>query len=330
MNFTKLPSTVSAKARRFHTAIPQAVWSGLPAALRTRRRDLAGRGERGSMHAPGTAMMTTLCIATVLLLVVTSCTHHYYIPATANVPLFREKDEYRVTGAFGTGKEIGTAELQGAYAITDNFAAMATAMSARGKSESIRYSGSNREVTSSSGTGKYFDAAIDYYSPLGAHGVFEVFGGVGGGDQHHEYKQVSFYSGDSHTFESGGDAYLSFRKIFIQPSIGLTFDGFDAALTCGFTELTFLNVQNRITNDYRESRAVDAISENRFSYLLEPALTVRGGWKHVKMQVQAIYSHNVSHRNLEFVDLKVSLGVAVTYAPRFKETPGTTPTQQSQ
>ena len=65
---------------------------------------------------------------------------------------------------------------------------------------------------------------------------------------------------------------------------------------------------------------VDTIAQNKVSNLFEPALTLRGGWKNVKLQLQLSFSKNLSHSNLRFEKSNVSLGFFYTLANRYRKT----------
>ncbi|MCX6253680.1 MAG: hypothetical protein NTV31_04295, partial [Bacteroidia bacterium] len=129
------------------------------------------------------------------------------------MPLFREKNEYRLSGTYGEGDESICAEVQAAYSITDKIGVMTDFMSARGGN----VSGKNY------GKGNYLDGAIGYYKPTGKTGVFEIYGGLGGSNQYHEYTSA-YYN------QYNGTSDLSFIKLYIQPSFGFTFNVFDIAL----------------------------------------------------------------------------------------------------
>lgn len=94
-----------------------------------------------------------------------SCSHYYYVPNVQNVPLFREKNEYRLSGTYGFGTETSCLEVQGAYSVTSNFGIMTNFMSAKGIE--------NSEESWAKGT--YLDVAIGYYKPLLKSGVFEIY-----------------------------------------------------------------------------------------------------------------------------------------------------------
>jgi hypothetical protein len=228
----------------------------------------------------------------VFILAMSSCTHYYYIPPTHNVPLFREKGEYRAAVSMGGGEEISTIDIQTACSITDKFAVLANFMTA---------DGGNRN-SENWGKGNYLDAAFGYFQPIGAHGVFEIYGGCGGSKQHHQYR-------------NGETSDLSFTKIFIQPSTGLTFSGMDVALSCGLSNIYFFN----IVNNYENNFPVDDIAKNKNNFLFEPSLTVRGGWKYLKLQFQLGFSQNLSNKNLNFETTKLNAGLTFAFGKRFQK-----------
>jgi hypothetical protein len=233
--------------------------------------------------------MKNFFILIILLLSITSCTHTYYVQTTQIVPLFKEKNETQATLSYGQADEVYTTDLQAAHSFTDHFALMTNVMFVSGGS-----SGSGRN----SGTGEYIDLAGGYFTPLGKHGVFEIYGGAGGSNQRHQY-------------EKGKSADLSFKKVFIQPSIGLTYNAFDIAVTSGLSNVNFNDIRNP-----RNISQVELIAKNSNSFLFEPALTMRVGWKSVKLQGQVGMSHNLSHSDLAFEPFKLSIGLTFTFAER--------------
>jgi hypothetical protein len=240
--------------------------------------------------------MNKILINLFILVSMSSCTHYYYMPATQNVPLFKEKDEYRASISLGTGDETTTADIQTAYAFNDKFALMTNFM--------LAWGGDDHD----GGKGQYIDAAFGYFQPLGKHGVFEIFEGIGGSKQHHQYVGQSL---------SKGTADLSFTKIFIQPSIGLTYNAFDIAFTSCFSNINFHKVDNNIDPSVRDYYLVDLISRNKNSFLFEPSLTIRGGWKNVKLQLQAGLSQNLFNAALDFETFKLSVGLTFAFGQRF-------------
>ena len=76
-----------------------------------------------------------------------SCSHYYYVSNVQNVPLFREKNEYRISGIYAVGDETTCAEVQAAYSVTGKIGIMADFMTAKGGNVS----------DNNWGKGNYFD-----------------------------------------------------------------------------------------------------------------------------------------------------------------------------
>jgi hypothetical protein len=228
------------------------------------------------------------------LCALSSCTHNYYMPASHNVPLFKEKNVFRASGSQGGGAKTGTTEVQAAYAVTNQLAVMSTVMRAKG----------GVKEDDNWGEGHYYDAAVGYYKPLGKNGVFELFGGFGRGHQHHEYSPFEYSN-------------LSFNKVFIQPSIGITTNTFDVAFTPSFSRLFFYDIASQINTDDSDFEALMKISDSRMSILYEPSVTIRGGWKYLKVQLQMGNSGNLTHKDLSFEKSKMNAGLSFAFAQRF-------------
>jgi hypothetical protein len=238
-------------------------------------------------------------ILMILAIALSSCAHYYYIPNVQNVPLFKEKNEFRAIVTEGGTDEISTTEIQAAYSITNNLAVMTNFMSANG----------GERTDNSWAKGKYLEGAFGYYRPFDKFGVFEVYGGFGSGNQHHQYGTKDI---------DNGTADLSFVKCFLQPSLGFTFHAVDIAFSTRLTRLSFYNIDNKIKSN-TESHYVDTIAQNKVSYLFEPAITLRGGWKYVKVQLQLSKSKNITHPNLRFEKTNLSLGLYFTIAKRYRK-----------
>ncbi|MDP2176578.1 MAG: hypothetical protein Q8K70_11775 [Bacteroidota bacterium] len=200
-----------------------------------------------------------------MLLLLTSCSHTYYIPSTHNVPIFKEKNEYRLSASFGETDNVTTKEIQAAYSITNHLAIMSNYLDANS---------GKRIYDNNWGKGYYFDGAIGLYQPTKRTGVFEIYGGMGTSKQHHQYKM-------------NGSSELSFHKFFIQPSWGISFNSIDIALSSRLSQISFNKIQNNIDPlQHTEYNEVYAISVNRNHFFIEPALTLRVGWKTTKLQLQ--------------------------------------------
>lgn len=238
-----------------------------------------------------------------LSVMLSSCAHYYYVPNAQNVPLFREKYEFRLSGAYGFGDYSQCSEFQTAFSLTDHIAMITNFMSAKGGKVS-----DNDDWAK----GTYFDGALGYYKPFSEHGVFEIFGGLGGSNQHHHY---SVYQWNSSNNLNSGTSDLSFTKLFIQPAIGVTFENIDFALSTRISRLSFNKINNQILEsiDQSEYDRLNSLAQNKNHLSIEPALTLRAGFKNIKLQVQAIgagYSNNNDY--FETIHLSIGLSVAFT------------------
>jgi len=234
----------------------------------------------------------------VLTIALGSCSHYYYMPNIQNVPLFSDKNEFHSTLANGNGQETSTTEIQLAYSITKNIAVMTNLMFANGgKSSSDNW-----------GKGNYYEGAFGYYKPLNNFCVIECYMGYGNSTQQHHYQ----ISGND-----AGTANLSFEKLFIQPNIGVSFRGLDFALSARISRVSFYDIMNNATDYYKLD--IDAIAVNKMSYLFEPAITIRFGWKNFKFQFQSSSTKNMSHSHLRFEKSNSNLGVYVTLGRKSKK-----------
>ena len=213
---------------------------------------------------------------------------------TKNVPLLREKNEGRVILTYGEGDESRSVDVQAAYAVNDKIGVMANFMSATGGTDS----GQNPNWAN----GTYFDAAVGYYKPIGSIGVFEIYGGYGASSQHHQYN-------------SNGTADLRFSKVFLQPSIGLTGNWYDIAFSLPLSRVAFNEINDYTTSG--EHQGLDKLSSDGPSCILEPAFTIRGGWKYIKLQFQYVHVMSLTNQDLPFERDKVSFGVYFLIARRF-------------
>jgi hypothetical protein len=216
------------------------------------------------------------------------------MPNVQNVPLFKEKNEYRISAGAQNSEDITSLEIQAAYSVSNHIALTANYMSAEGKDNSAtKY-----------GKGNYIDAAIGYYKPFRKYGVFELYGGFGNSSQHHQY-------------ETYGSSDLSFMKLFLQPSIGYTYKTFDIALSTRISNISFYQVENKSVQAFY-LYDLNMVDKNRDSYLLEPAITIRFGWKYVKLQTQFQILKNLSHDNMPFQEPIFAGGLYIAIAKRYK------------
>ena len=240
-----------------------------------------------------------------MLVLLSSCKHAYYLPNVQNVPLFREKNEYRLLVAEEGSGEITATEVQAAYSVSSHWAVTADFLHATG----------GQDTSKNKAHGNYLEGAAGYYIPSEKYGIFELYGGFGAATQHHQYGKADSVTTYNKTYENTADLFCT--KYFLQASYGVSYHVFDIAFSARICRLEFSRINNQISPGRGEYDNLDQIAQNKTSYLLEPAITIRLGWKYVKGQLQVGFSDNLSHPQLAFEHANISLGLYIAIAKRY-------------
>ncbi len=262
------------------------------------------------MKASRSFKLICLFAAVVLL---SSCTHSYYAPNTHMVPMFEKKGELIVTGAVGATNNyldyiglvdysdfIETLEFQGAYALTDNIGIIANG-----------YYGDSGEGAEYS-KGYFFEAGAGYYKPLDNLFVFETYGGFGFGNVENGYPIYPYT-------ENQQVSKIDFVKFFAQPSLGLTTRYFDIAISTRFSGLKYTYLSYPYMVQSEDLDDLEYITKNYFSILFEPAVTVRLGYKNVKLQYQFGMSFNLTNPDFPQENMMMSLGICLILGKDYPE-----------
>ncbi|WP_143307539.1 hypothetical protein [Chitinophaga vietnamensis] len=243
---------------------------------------------------------------------ISSCSKHIYVPNTANVPLLKEKYEFKGS--------ISPTNLQTAFALTNNIAIMANGQYV------YRYnfdkgSNNNNDLFLDNDTrGGVIEGAVGYFKPLDAKKrmVLDVFAGYGGGGFRTLDKNYSTTAG---AVENDYLLRNHFSKVFIQPSIGFVHPVFEAAFTSRFSFVNFYNMYigpKAFQNDAASKENFSRINDKPVAFY-EPAFTFRAGYKYVKFQMQVLFSvvmddnayNNSNYKTNEyFQPVAVGLGAA--------------------
>ncbi|MCX6255020.1 MAG: hypothetical protein NTV31_11165, partial [Bacteroidia bacterium] len=93
----------------------------------------------------------------------------------------------------------------------------------------------------------------------------------------------------------------------------------DIALSTRICRLSFTNIYKNIYGNTDLVNELNTLS-NKNHLFLEPAVTLRGGWKNVKVQFQAAYSGYLNNPELYFgEEYHISIGLYVAIAERYKK-----------
>lgn len=215
-----------------------------------------------------------------------------YIPNRHNVPLMQEKKDASIS--------ISTTNLQGAYAVTDNIAVMGN----------VYFRENSWENNPDSNTTLNYDyqanrllgeLGVGYYKPLGENAVFELYGGGGLGN-------IGFELKDSNPIYDR-EYKANIQKLFIQPDIGFKSQYFDFVFSTRFSLVNFHDVD---TTNYSIS-SLD--SDNLYNLdkqpflFLEPALTLRFGYKFIKAYTQGIVATKLNPEQINYRSFGVNVGI---------------------
>lgn len=227
----------------------------------------------------------TIAIGSIFL---TACNPKFYSPDTQNVPLISQMGETNLSIA-GNGNQV---EFQGAYGAGSNFG--------------IKANGSffiPQDVDNGDGgSGKFFEAGAGYFKPLSGNFVFETYGIVGFGTVENHFPS-SVAASPSTT----GDVSANVLRYGIQPAIGYKSAHFSAALSSRIVNLNYSKIEGDLV--YNGTNQPQYLENNKSNFLIEPAITIRGGFEKIKLQLQ--YGHSINLSNSDFRQDKdyVTLGL---------------------
>ena len=262
-----------------------------------------------------------------LVLAFSSCSpayHYYYFQNTHQIPLFKEKHEYRLSGDISSENENIATNIQAAFSVTDKYAVMGSIQKFSNSTTS-----SENGVTDDWWTGSYFEGSFGYYKDYNNYGVFEVYSGYGNSNQHHSYTADSTYKDVTFWPLLGYDTSLAtklvykgtsdliFSKFYIQPQYGFSYNYFDISFSLRISDIYFNQVRNHISKEYIAFKEIESFRNHRNYFLLEPAITIRGGWKYVKLQFQIGASSILGSQSFRLVDQNFSIGINFALAKRF-------------
>jgi len=202
---------------------------------------------------------------------ISSCSPVLYSTTGQNVPLFRKKEEVAINaGYFGIEDKDLSSYYDSEGGFNAQFAAAVDSSVAIISSLYTLKAGSDSEWKIK---GSYFEAGVGLFK----HGEVskltgELFAGIGFGSMKNSYD-----------FKNIDANYL---KFFIQPSGGFSSKVLDMAFTPRIGLVTYTKYNNNV----EEPLVDDFFSEKKTTFVFEPGITIRMGYKNVKLQYQFNYS----------------------------------------
>jgi hypothetical protein len=202
-----------------------------------------------------------------------------------------------VAGSFGV---VNTSlEIQAGYSLPAHLALTANFMTGGNNNSSASFEDYSKN--------NYFEGTIGYYKTFENIGVFEIYGGYGRGSQKHAFTYKENNGRFSWTTVPDGSADLSFSKIFVQPDIGVKTDWLEGAISCRLSVLNFYEIE--IYNSVYHLEGLYLLEQNSTPWLLEPAITFRGGPKSIKGQIQVVAAKNLTNSSMNFEHVRINIGL---------------------
>lgn len=227
-------------------------------------------------------------IILVTALGLSACNPKFYTPNTQNVPLISEKGETNLTLA-GNGNQV---EFQGAYGVSKNIAIQANAG---------LFIPSDLD-DGNGGSGQFFELGAGYFEKINEIWVFETYGILGFGSFENHLPSTT-----PENPQTKGDISANIFRIGVQPNFGYKSKHFSAAVSSRFVNLSYSNVTGDLIFDGENQ--IGYLKDNSSHFLIEPALTLRGGFEKVKLQVQFGYSWNLTNSDFRQDNSLMTIGL---------------------
>ncbi len=223
------------------------------------------------------------CVNTRLLLcavacysLLTACSPNYYSANTQNAPMISEKGETSIAAAGNTSQ----IEFQGAYGLTNSIAIQANG----------GWFIPEELDNGNGGSGRFGEGGIGYYKVFNENLVFETYGLIGAGRvENHLPSTVEQYPGTT------GKISANILRYGIQPVFGYKSEYFSVAISSRFSVLNYSNIRGNLT--FEDEDQIAYLQSNSSNFLIEPALTLRGGIDWLKFQFQVGPSFNLSNNS---------------------------------
>lgn len=227
-----------------------------------------------------------------------SCSPIFYSPPAQNVPLFTQEKEFTVSASLTDAESAGGINMNAAYAVSPH---MGIVVNGSG------YFPDSKSDSTSYGSGGLIEAGAGYFTPVAEKFVFETYGLLNYGWMRNSFPE----SAERHP-ETDGKILANLIGIAVQPSFGFKTKYFEAALSTKTGLIKYTNIRGHLieqNDDQSEEGSQQSyLSDRKNNFMIEPALTLRGGWDFLKIQLQAGKSFNLSHSHFPQDEGWVSIG----------------------
>ena len=226
-----------------------------------------------------------------------------YIPNALNVPLLQEKGEMKFL--------LSANNFQAAYAVTDKIGIIANGQVAKREHQgNPNATVDGKPDVSFAQNNSVIEAGIGYLGKGERNLLYEVYGG--GGFSRTHIADLNANNGVLGEIEANG------LKLFIQPNVGFASRYFDVALSSRFTALQYGTATTIYSKQYLIDQDLDQLADHMHMFM-EPAITLRGGYKFMKIQAQFGLSLKLSSANIPYNSTLGNLGLVIDIAKWYKK-----------
>ena len=219
-----------------------------------------------------------------------SCDRYYYKPNGVNAPLFTGAKEAHVSGS--TTPDRAFTDVQASYSPVNHFGII-------GNFSTFSYKASNADAPSGNVDARAHLAELGagYYYATGtkAKVTYDIYAGAGGGSMQ-------------------SDVNMNFFRAFVQPGAGIRTRWFEVSLSYRLSDIRYYHL-NTNGHDSSYLQQHNLISGNRridnTNYIFaEPAFTIRGGYKFIKVQTQYVIANPVSNVPWQYYNTLINFGLS--------------------
>ncbi|RPE12831.1 hypothetical protein EGT74_04610 [Chitinophaga lutea] len=257
------------------------------------------------------------------VLALVSCSRDIYVPNQVNVPLLKEKNEFKAN--------LSLSNWQAAYAITDNIAVMVNGQYVYRNwfySDNSNNTDNDDLFVDRNTRGGVLEGGVGFFKPVDSkkRAVFDVYAGFGQG----AFKTLdgAYNEAPEGTAATEYQLRTRFTKFFVQPSFGLAHKVVEAAFTSRFSLVKF-NSQTMGPKAFEndpDRRANFMRLGDRAVPFFEPTFTVRAGYRYIKWYGQLLFSvplndeqYNNYNVNDYFQPVSVTMGVTLNFGQWVKD-----------
>ncbi len=215
-----------------------------------------------------------------LALVFISCSREYY-PTAVNAPFFSQAGEFEASILTGNSG----ADLHLAYAVADQFALMANGSYADRKDDE------NNTFFEDSHKHIFGEFGVGYFLPSENSFRFEFYGGYGMGQMEGTYSSSSSY------FYDTDEAF--YRKIFLQPQVGVSNDVFEGGISTRFTSIIMSSPD---------------VGRDDTGFFVQPVFISKVGYKYIKFIGEIGLSIPLNSEQIEFDYAPLIMSVGVNFS----------------